>query len=614
MIIPLFVHNGTVLSSPSIGAGNDTLPAPGQPPNTVSWQSAFWPLIAWMVTVIAQPTGRVSGLPYGYRAMVRCCPLICAFDAFWMVTTFLVLWLNAGCSKVTAARHVWYDRFGLDENAFWETTDNAEQAGLSTGRPESPDTTDEMEFQDALPYDPLPLTPLTVRTENPRNTTSVANENPQSSPIEESPYESEQITEAAPPGQSAQNGTAESLLRQFCDHNRSSIDLTDRPRPSIDNHVAEQPTEPTVSVIHNGTFDPEAAPLLAGEQPALLFYPGSAIDQTWRLSMLAFFLGTIPQTVKIYSMQGIICTQIHTALFLFGFLVPEVFRLAAGAAGQFNLCPLPRTINLKSDLACGGVLITMILSLPISMLIITFLVLPILRSVMDDCGKGGWFDYTIPGNHGPGLAIVASFSLAILPTILILKSRRLVGNSRIFLEFVRRNAEKGWMQRLITNYSRVSTYTASILAVERAPFLIGPCSLLYAFIVFTFALFQICTGWDGFLLPGRLWQRVPWYEKEPLMIIGLLIWGVDAIVESGLMVFWGGLFTYQLLFRVLLVGRFSHYPRKFTGLNGAADEFLSGIGIFAIMLSTLLAYTFKDKYGTEFWVGTFKPSWTEWLG
>ena len=79
----------------------------------VSWQSAYWPVMACMLAVLLQETGRVMEAPFWLSYTIRACPVICVFDTFMMLLKFLVM-LAVGCSPRTAARHVWYDRFDQD--------------------------------------------------------------------------------------------------------------------------------------------------------------------------------------------------------------------------------------------------------------------------------------------------------------------------------------------------------------------------------------------------------------------------------------------------------------------------------------------------------------------
>lgn len=58
--------------------------------------------------------------------------------------------------------------------------------------------------------------------------------------------------------------------------------------------------------------------------------PGSAIDHIWRISMVTFLLGAIPQAIKVFGMKNILVTQIYVGSLVAVFTVPEFFRLVAG--------------------------------------------------------------------------------------------------------------------------------------------------------------------------------------------------------------------------------------------------------------------------------------------
>lgn len=78
--------------------------------NTVSWQSAYFALLAAAINVLVQNVGMVCGLPSYDRIVARSSPIICLADILLIAIKFV--WLQLlGCSPQTAARHVWYDRF-----------------------------------------------------------------------------------------------------------------------------------------------------------------------------------------------------------------------------------------------------------------------------------------------------------------------------------------------------------------------------------------------------------------------------------------------------------------------------------------------------------------------
>jgi hypothetical protein len=71
----------------------------------------------------------------------------------------------------------------------------------------------------------------------------------------------------------------------------------------------------------------------------------SGIDGMWRLNMVVFILGALPQIIKIFGMQGIPGTQTFAAVLLASFLLPEALRLSAGKAHAVE--PLPIILRSK---------------------------------------------------------------------------------------------------------------------------------------------------------------------------------------------------------------------------------------------------------------------------
>jgi hypothetical protein len=83
-------------------------------------------------------------------------------------------------------------------------------------------------------------------------------------------------------------------------------------------------------------------------QKYMVGLPGTIVDRTWKLSMISFVFGALPQAVKVFGMRGIPCAQGLVGIFLVSFIVPEVFRWFAGPVGQVNLRPLPIVVHAKN--------------------------------------------------------------------------------------------------------------------------------------------------------------------------------------------------------------------------------------------------------------------------
>jgi hypothetical protein len=83
--------------------------------NQVSWQSAYWAIIACLVTIMMQISGKVCGAPLRYSVALRSSIVLCAIDTLLILVEFVWM-LAVGCSIRVAARHVWYDRFAITKD------------------------------------------------------------------------------------------------------------------------------------------------------------------------------------------------------------------------------------------------------------------------------------------------------------------------------------------------------------------------------------------------------------------------------------------------------------------------------------------------------------------
>ena len=332
--------------------------ADGDSAQQVSWQSAYWPVMACALAVLLQETGRVIDASFSFSYAIRACPLVCVFDTSMMLLKFVVM-LAVGCSPRTAVRHVWYDRFDRDEDdrvrSFWAsfyegfpimgervqrsvsvTADNTvEPVSSADPHVDLDHDGDEYMCSGALPAvgdqgPGLADVPLaTLRTPDassisrpPRTTTIFSmdvtevgfNVTELEHPHEEPP--------AAPP-------------------NDASDTLTEQSQAIADNTatVTAPSPFPNTFMVTARYMDPP---------------PGSVVDRVWRLSMLSFVFGALPQAIKVFAMRGIPVTQLLVAIYFVSFIVPEAFRWVAGPVGQFNLYPLPIVSNAKSFLSSGA--------------------------------------------------------------------------------------------------------------------------------------------------------------------------------------------------------------------------------------------------------------------
>jgi len=64
---------------------------------------------------------------------------------------------------------------------------------------------------------------------------------------------------------------------------------------------------------------------------------GSGIDSLWRWNMVAFIVGTLTQSIKLFACKGIPGTQLLVAICLVSFLFMESFRIVAGRARPIDM-------------------------------------------------------------------------------------------------------------------------------------------------------------------------------------------------------------------------------------------------------------------------------------
>jgi hypothetical protein len=97
-----------------------SFPAINSTQNQVSWQSAFWPIIACILNVMLQNVGRVCGGHFKDSVALRSSPFVCIADTILMLVEFIWM-LVVGCPVRVAIRHVWYDRFEKEKDQYRST-------------------------------------------------------------------------------------------------------------------------------------------------------------------------------------------------------------------------------------------------------------------------------------------------------------------------------------------------------------------------------------------------------------------------------------------------------------------------------------------------------------
>ncbi|KAF2678990.1 hypothetical protein K458DRAFT_435443 [Lentithecium fluviatile CBS 122367] len=306
-------HNTTF--SPT--SGSAITPRSQSSNNEVSWQSIFWPVIACTLTVMLQNTGRTPGAPIQLSSVLKSSVLFCAFESLFMLAG-LVWMLSLGCSLRTAARLVWYARF---EKTRYHCVKSYPKSSF------------EKHFN-------LKTTPRHVWYAHFGGTRCHCVQSYLN-------YSFEKHWNTRP---LMSPNTLDAVDTPDFRGDFPIEILSDAPAPSQTPQILSTPINLRNGITATGNQeqrDIEASPT---EGHVAGYHPGSAIDRFWRLSMGAFLLGALPQAIKVFGMRGIPFTQVTIGIFLTNFFISEIFRLTAGAAGEYNLDPIPAVEFAKEKL------------------------------------------------------------------------------------------------------------------------------------------------------------------------------------------------------------------------------------------------------------------------
>jgi len=461
-----------------------------------------------------QNTGRVLDANYVLSAAFRASPLVCALDTVMMITEFICL-LHVGCSLTAAARHVWYSRF---EHGSAQPILNLPLASI----------------QEVLAHAHLVAAPA---------------------PTSNSP-ESLAVSQSATP--SADGNVPEGTeIPNEISHQDTNTRSTER-------ETAGAPSRPVTPSRDNET--------MANSN----YLAGSSIDHNWRQSMFAFTIGAAPQALKVFAMRGTPTTQVMTLIYVIAFLVPEFFRLTAGAAGEVELRPMPIVVRTKErvdlvvDFLHGAVPIHFFYSLHMGHILF-----------LDDL-----YDHT---------AIQALLSLGpiwIVCQVLIRLWTWLSGAPVLGPFFA--HARQLWATHFEVIHNRV-LQTMVEITVDATYILPGSAMLCFIlFIVFEIIVFGV-----AFLHEVRSGSPSLRTVTNPFMRPILI--NISVLVTFPLISL--------LLYDVVFVGSLSKTPRRLTGIKGSKGEFVAGY----VTLSSLFTvfYMYSHSWTPE---GTYKPAWAEYLG
>ena len=324
----------------------------------------MWPLIAWMTTLVMQSVGRACRAPYALSAALRCSPFVCLCDTVLIIVEVPYLQYKTGCSFQVATRHVWYDRFEKESQGF----DRSSEERLITelyGRVHELRTLMAKgiakRFRVVLRY----MTPQILEQQIQLQTLEA--------PVNEAVHPDEFLSGISPdvftieipailqvsgrsgvstgffPATGIREPTCSTVPNQgHCEPQAGTSerprqpsqiirdDNTDAPIEADVSRMSQDPADGFMCLTLADTEEPldvsppvseshEVEPLLSDRPLQHTHYTGYAIDRTWRLSIGAFLIGALPQTVKVFAMRGITGTQTMVSIYLIAFIVPKVF-------------------------------------------------------------------------------------------------------------------------------------------------------------------------------------------------------------------------------------------------------------------------------------------------
>ena len=611
------------------------------PTNQVSWQSAFWPLMACMLAVTLQESGRVCDLGYRYSYALRSFPFVCAHDVVLMLLKFVRM-MSVGCSIRTAARHVWYDRFLKEEETpvYWKIVsrfgslwheviqlgqifasnapsvrrDNNERHSCSGTARLSPVISENDGFEDVVEVGSIPLQvtrqPRTCYDPSlsdsgiiPRIPTDEGSANNNEiycsgalPADDDADIHSENQTRISPATTVDSNLASTQSLSQFAvtsstpkhmrpQEHRSSLDmgrvnLSDIPEErsisetsvSGPNDLCDGNTE-ELRDLETGLSARELKQEASPTELAKYYSPsGTMIDRTWRLSMVSFLFGALPQAIKTFGMKGVPFTQACVAMMLASFVTSELMRLVAGPPGKINLHAMPIVRQAKSRFDRLSP-IFFVLSLVYSFFCV-IVVVPL-----------AYID-KISENLTRILIHISIFFIFSIPSTWVF---RFIAH-RIFSTCTSRQPAKFLSCTRIARIPiEIIRFTSDALAIRqsRASFLI----------ISLFLTTLYCFAGRNLLTSEMKTEVEP--DNLPFVISQLFF------------IFPTGLFFYSLLCRIVFMGSFSSYPRHILGLHGNFQELLCGTFVF---LNIIIVYPTVSLYDTRASLSTYKPDWAEHLG
>jgi hypothetical protein len=290
-----------------------------------------------------------------------------------------------------------------------------------------------------------------------------------------------------------------------------------------------------------------------------------------RIGIGAFFLGGIPQAVKVFGMRGILGTKFFVGILLAHFSIVELFRLIAGSRPHIVHRPMPAIVFAKSinkDLRRVFLLVAMCTSTLCS----TLKCAMILYSELE----------------GALFGVTAFIYLELLVILIGMASFRVLSKYQGFIAVMATCTPR---DEYLKPISRVR---ARIVGIVADLFVLSPNLVKRHF---TSTLLYIIL-FPTFVVVGTHVKPVP----EVFVLAGLWY-----LLEFAGMIF--VVICFLLLYRLLFMGSLSRIPRHLCGLEGSWAEFISGLFTLVNLLACFLGY-YRMYNSTN----TYKPDWADKLG
>lgn len=332
--------------------------------------------------------------------------------------------------------------------------------------------------------------------------------------------------------------------------------------------------QPRPTIVEIGTPD------LSNRPSRERYHPGSDIDRPWRYVMLDFLLGALPQSIKMFATTVIPVTRALVEIYLFTFVVPELFRLLAGPTGAVELHSPPVVHETKELLhhvkAVGVVLAVPILyAIYIIFVMINFVVLVDTRTVL-------------LGPIAISTVVIGSVTL----TYEIFKRTPLFS-----LCTARLNSLDPLTTWCGQGYDMVSTFLSATFALQTPTFITGPQDLLTPVLALLISISpspnsRAIADFFVFLASGPAGVML-----SPLWVCTFYISTIFAASMS-----------FHLLYKFISMGSWSRLPRRLTRVSGSMCEYWSANVILVWLL--FIASQYMRIYDSK---NTYKTPWTEFL-